>query len=211
AKAYTNKFFTAGISSTSRVKSKNAVIKNIIQGRPSLCELAAILNLRLSDEIRYIKHNEWYYANTSAQLRSASAECFPEIDHILKEYLTEEMLFRQRHKITQSLYYYTITKNEELPNDSYAKESYDTQQIHLTSFLKNLSSNEIAIQSAVEAGSESLCHLKRSLNNWFAEEKRLTQINNNKENLDPDQVENPIEKRHRGRSSVKSIKSSTKQ
>ncbi|CAG8686295.1 4711_t:CDS:1, partial [Ambispora gerdemannii] len=45
AKAYTTKFFTAGISSTSRVESENAVIKNVLRGRPSLCELAAILDL----------------------------------------------------------------------------------------------------------------------------------------------------------------------
>ncbi|CAG8783727.1 14031_t:CDS:2, partial [Dentiscutata erythropus] len=157
-------FYLSGISSTSRVESENAVIKNVLQGRPSLCELAAILDLRLSDEARY-------------------------------KYLTEEMLFRQRHEIIQSLDYYTIT---ELPNDSYAEESYDTQQIHLTFLLEDLSPNKIiakirgndvfgpeAVQSAVEAGGESLCH--------------------------PEQVENPIERRHRGRSSVKRFKSSTEQ
>ncbi|CAG8544664.1 7255_t:CDS:1 [Dentiscutata heterogama] len=50
------------------------------------------------------------------------------------------------------------------------------------------------IQFAVEASSESLCRLKRSLNDWFAKEKRLTQIDNNKENLDLEQVENPIKR-----------------
>ncbi|CAG8656567.1 18954_t:CDS:2, partial [Gigaspora rosea] len=66
AKAYTNKFFMAGISSTLRIESENAIIKNVLQGHPSLCELATILDLRLSDEARYINHNEWYHANTSA-------------------------------------------------------------------------------------------------------------------------------------------------
>ncbi|KAF0511017.1 hypothetical protein F8M41_018336 [Gigaspora margarita] len=60
-----------------------------------------------------------------------------------------------------------------------------------------------AVQSAVEVGGESLCHLKRSLNDWFIEEKRFAQIDNNKENLDPDQVENLVERWHKGRSSVK--------
>ncbi|RHZ49723.1 hypothetical protein Glove_515g1 [Diversispora epigaea] len=94
AKAYITKFFTAGISSTSRVESENAVIKNILQGRPSLCGLATILDLRLRDEAQYVNYNEWYHANASAQLSSASAECFSEVDRILKEYLTEEMLSR---------------------------------------------------------------------------------------------------------------------
>ncbi|KAF0492697.1 hypothetical protein F8M41_021545 [Gigaspora margarita] len=31
-----------------------------------------------------------------------------------------------------------------------------------------------AVQSAVEAGGESLCHLKRSLNDWFIKKQRLT-------------------------------------
>ncbi|CAG8721261.1 15984_t:CDS:1, partial [Cetraspora pellucida] len=59
-----------------------------------LCKLAAILDLQLSDETQYVNHNKWYYANASAQLRSASTECFFEVDCILKKHLTEEMLFR---------------------------------------------------------------------------------------------------------------------
>ncbi|RIB03247.1 hypothetical protein C2G38_2288602 [Gigaspora rosea] len=68
-----------------------------------------------------------------------------------------------------------------------------------------------AVQSAVEVGGESLCRLKRSLNDWFAEEKRLAQIDNNKENLNPKQVKNPVERRHKGRSLVKWFKSSIEQ
>ncbi|CAG8555051.1 2054_t:CDS:2 [Dentiscutata erythropus] len=48
----------------------------------------------------------------------------------------------------------------------------------------------------------------------FAEKQRLTHINNNdndKENFDPSQVEDPIERQHRGRPSVKRLKSSTEQ
>ncbi|CAG8685675.1 6228_t:CDS:2, partial [Acaulospora morrowiae] len=55
--------------------------------------------------------------NLNATLSGASAKCFPEIDRILKEYLTEEMLSRQRHEVIQSLYYYTIMENDKLPND----------------------------------------------------------------------------------------------
>ncbi|KAF0498511.1 hypothetical protein F8M41_020530 [Gigaspora margarita] len=51
-----------------------------------------------------------------------------------------------------------------------------------------------AVRSAVETGGESLCRLKKYLNDWFAEEKRLIVDNdNNKENFDPSQVEDPIE------------------
>ncbi|CAG8555066.1 2055_t:CDS:2 [Dentiscutata erythropus] len=102
AKAYTTKFFTAGISSTSCVESE-----------------------------------------THAQLSSASAECFPEIDCILKEYLTEKILSQQKHKITQSLYYYTIVENNKLHNDKSTEEGYDTQQIHLTSLLEDIPSDNI--------------------------------------------------------------------
>ena len=142
AKAYTTKFFTAGISSTSRVESENSVIKNSLQGCPNLCELAAVLDQRLCDEAQYINHSEWHYANTSAQLTGASAECFPEVDHVLKEYLTEEMLSRQRHEIVQSLYYYATIENDHLVNNKPAEEGYDSQQIHLTSLLEDLSSSD---------------------------------------------------------------------
>ncbi|CAG8538074.1 16477_t:CDS:2, partial [Racocetra fulgida] len=60
--------------------------------KESLCKLAAILDLWLCDKTQYVNYNEWYHANASVQLSGASAECFPEIDCILNEYLTEEML-----------------------------------------------------------------------------------------------------------------------
>ncbi|CAG8610501.1 11434_t:CDS:2 [Diversispora eburnea] len=111
--------------------------------RPSLCELATTLDLRLKDEAQYVNHKEWYHANTSAQLNGASAECFPEVDHILKEYLTEEILSCQRHEITQSLYYFTIMEIKELSNNKHTGENYDIQKIHLTSLLEDLSSKDI--------------------------------------------------------------------
>ncbi|CAG8543385.1 13968_t:CDS:2 [Racocetra fulgida] len=198
AKAYTTKFFTAGISSMSRVESENSVIKNVLQGCPSLYELA-------------------YHANASAQLCDASAECFSEIDHIFKEYLTEEILSRQRHEVIQSLYYHTIIENNELPGDKPIEEGYDMQQIYLNTFLEDLLLNDIikiyrvhhaiqkrrdyeetfnlawkAVRSAVEVGGESLCHLKRSLNDWFAKEQRLININE-KENFDLSQFKSSTE------------------
>ncbi|RHZ49722.1 hypothetical protein Glove_515g2 [Diversispora epigaea] len=55
------------------------------------------------------------------------------------------------------------------------------------------------VWSAVEAGSESIYRLKKCLNEWSAEEQRLVRIkDNNKENFNPDQVENPIERRQKG-------------
>ncbi|CAG8786168.1 13204_t:CDS:1, partial [Cetraspora pellucida] len=68
------------------------------------------------------------------------------------------------------------------------------------------------VQFAVEAGGESLCYLKRSLNDWFAEEQRLNYIgNNNKENFDSDYLKNPVERQQKGQPLVKRFKSSTKQ
>ncbi|CAG8767246.1 5637_t:CDS:2 [Gigaspora margarita] len=99
------------------------------------------------------------------QLSGASAECFPQIDRVLEEYLTEEMLHDRGTKLL--------------------------------------------IRTAVESGSDSLYRLKRSLNNWFAEEKRLSYVrDDDQENFDPSQVENLIKKQHRGRPSTKRLKSS---
>ncbi|CAG8802521.1 21875_t:CDS:2, partial [Dentiscutata erythropus] len=61
-----------------------------------------------------------------------------------------------------------------------------------------------AVQNAVESGGDSFYCLKRSLNNWFAKEKRLSYIrDDDQENFDPSQVENLIKKQHRRRSSTK--------
>ncbi|CAG8700018.1 9525_t:CDS:1, partial [Ambispora gerdemannii] len=67
------------------------------------------------------------------------------------------------------------------------------------------------VRSVVEVGGESLDHLKKSLNNWFAEEEQrlIHTSNDNKKNFDPSQVKNPIEKRRKGRSPVKQFKNST--
>jgi len=73
-----------------------------------------------------------------------------------------------------------------------------------------------AVRCAVEAGGESLCRLKRSLNDWFFEEQRTTggdgddddDDDEDKENFDPTKVKNPIEKRRKGRPPVKRFKSS---
>ncbi|CAG8856940.1 5917_t:CDS:2, partial [Gigaspora margarita] len=65
-----------------------------------------------------------------------------------------------------------------------------------------------AVRTAVESGGDSLYRLKRSLNNWVTEEKRLSYVrDDDQEKFDPSQVENPIEKQHRGRPSTKRLKS----
>ncbi|CAG8566368.1 5405_t:CDS:1 [Racocetra fulgida] len=65
-----------------------------------------------------------------------------------------------------------------------------------------------AVRSAVEKGGDSLRRLKRSLNDWFAEEQKLSYTNNDEmENFNPDQVQNPIERRQKGRPPTKRFKS----
>jgi len=53
------------------------------------------------------------------------------------------MLSRQRHEIVQSLYYYATIENDHLVNNKPAEEGYDSQKIHLTSLLKDLSSSDV--------------------------------------------------------------------
>jgi hypothetical protein len=67
-----------------------------------------------------------------------------------------------------------------------------------------------AVRFAVESGGESFYYFKKSLNDWFSEEQKLAHIKDNidKENFDPNQVGNPIERRQKGRPPVKRFKSS---
>ncbi|CAG8610519.1 11435_t:CDS:2, partial [Diversispora eburnea] len=46
------------------------------------------------------------------------------------------------------------------------------------------------VHIAVEIGGDSLIRLKKILSNWLDEEQKLVHIKNNKENFDPDQVNN---------------------
>ncbi|CAG8834040.1 22211_t:CDS:1, partial [Gigaspora margarita] len=84
-----------------------------------------------------------YHVNASAQLNGASFECFPKIDNLLKEYLTEELLSHQRHEVIQLLYYYFKIKNDQSLNIKPIEEEYDAQQIHLNSFFENIPQSEI--------------------------------------------------------------------
>ncbi|CAG8805434.1 9550_t:CDS:2, partial [Gigaspora margarita] len=150
-----------------------------------------------------------YHANTSAQLKGASAKCFLENNCILKEHLTEEMLSQQRYEIIQSFYYYTIKKNKELPNDSYAEESYDIQQIHLISLLEDLLQTKLSKYTKfndvilymintglVPSNKDSLscpalfpmCQITARLLESVAVQSAV-----NIENLDSDQVKNLVE------------------
>ncbi|RIB02097.1 hypothetical protein C2G38_2228797 [Gigaspora rosea] len=202
AKAYTTKFFTAGISS-SHVESENSA--------------------------RYVNHNEWYHANSSAQLSGASAECFPNID---------------------------LMESNELPAYEPSKEEYDMQQIHLNSLLADLFSNEIIkiyrhFWHIFASDNKAFFYITLIPKCWYKNEnmqdldldeqpyimnnvrrvvqkrrdygetfnlarkivrQKLTKVNDNdKENFDPSQVEDPIEQQHRGRPSVKRLKSSFEQ
>ncbi|CAG8479332.1 5779_t:CDS:2 [Cetraspora pellucida] len=53
------------------------------------------------------------------------------------------MLSWQRHEITQSLYYYSEINSNELFDNKFNEEDYNAQKVHLTSLLKELSSNDI--------------------------------------------------------------------
>ncbi|CAG8656901.1 14702_t:CDS:2, partial [Dentiscutata erythropus] len=182
---------------------------------------------------QYIDHTEWNYTNASVQLSGVSAECFPQIDCVLEENLTEEMLLQQRHEITQSLYYYSkINLGEQLymntcaiePNENYLScpKFFSMQQIiklcgddvfspevcHTVQkrcdYGETFNLARKAVRTAVESGGDSLYCLKKSLNNWFAEEKRLSYVrDDDQENFNPSQVENLIEKQHRGQPSTK--------
>ncbi|CAG8659939.1 38574_t:CDS:2 [Gigaspora margarita] len=205
AKAYTTKFFTAGISSTSHVESENSVIKNVLQAHPSLCELAAILdhnelpsnepekeeydtqqihlNFLLADltsnEInkkKYIEFDDRWYKNEKMQ-----ELCLDEQPYIMNDGTAQ---LKNGHLPCPSLFpMHQITKIR--GDNVFSPETFNLAQK--------------AVQSAVETGGESLCRLKKYLNNWFAEEKRLIVDNdNNKENFDLSQVEDPIERQHRG-------------
>ncbi|CAG8750031.1 9654_t:CDS:1, partial [Racocetra persica] len=54
------------------------------------------------------------------------------------------------------------------------------------------------VRSAIKKSRDSFRHLKRSLNNWFAEEQKLFYTNNDEiENFNPDQVQNLIKRRQK--------------
>jgi hypothetical protein len=105
AAAFTKHHFTAGLQSTSRVESCNALVKKFVSSRYTLVQLHAGLQEVMEEEKQRVRYEDWVEMLPQAQQDGLSTGVFQEIDCVLAKYLTPPILKMQRSCINRSFYY----------------------------------------------------------------------------------------------------------
>jgi hypothetical protein len=107
ALCYTHRSFNAGIQSTSRVESYNALIKRSVRSSITLFELDTEIQLQLDKEEQFERLEEQSHKNPTVGLPNIVDRFFKRINIIIKKYLTPRVLKIQHSQMNESLLYRT--------------------------------------------------------------------------------------------------------
>ncbi|PKY20813.1 hypothetical protein RhiirB3_434219 [Rhizophagus irregularis] len=154
AYAFTKRSFSANTHSTQRVESMNRVIKLEANSGNSLCQLHSEIELRLKDEAKYAKWQEFRNMNPTTGMPRVSDTIFRNVDEICKKYLTPNSLALQRKQMVESLLYRTWIKEVEniylldsnRYDEGFVEDDYEEPQILINMALEACSNgivNEI--------------------------------------------------------------------
>ncbi|UZO22785.1 uncharacterized protein OCT59_015135 [Rhizophagus irregularis] len=148
-----NQNFTAGIQSTQRVESTNKIIKDRLNRSSCLTDVIKKIQKIFNQQSKKAILNEYKNEIPTRGIPSIMDEYFPELDKILREYLTPQILQKQRDQMAQSLCYDVKLIEDWLPllemvDDSYQqemarKDDYDQPQSLFSSLIKNIPHNSI--------------------------------------------------------------------
>ncbi|EXX56200.1 hypothetical protein RirG_218330 [Rhizophagus irregularis DAOM 197198w] len=100
-----NQNFTAGIQSTQRVESTNKIIKDRLNRSSCLTDVIKKIQKIFNQQSKKAILNEYKNEIPTRGIPSIMDEYFPELDKILREYLTPQILQKQRDQMAQSLCY----------------------------------------------------------------------------------------------------------
>src|SRR5436305_5699690 len=105
-KCFTSRHFTAGIQSTQRVKSENALIQKAVQSSFSLLQVQESLENRL--EVESINNHYSIWKNSTLQYTQPFViqTFFSNIDIIIKKYLTQPIHDAHYKQMCQSVCYH---------------------------------------------------------------------------------------------------------
>ena len=104
ALCFTHRSFNAGIQSTQRVESYNALIKQSVKSSTTLFELDTQIQLQLNKEEQFERW-EQSNQNPSVGLPNIISRYYDQIDIIIKKYLTPRVLKMQHQQMNESLLY----------------------------------------------------------------------------------------------------------
>ncbi|CAB4483817.1 unnamed protein product [Rhizophagus irregularis] len=150
ARAFTSKIFAAGIQTTSCVESHNNIIKRELSANSTLCGLADALDARFEHEAQWNWFFEYCTLSTCVGITTVSQDLFPEVDKIMTEYLTPQILSAERMEMAQCLYFVPSQVEPNIVEDPEAgvmegcvEDSYDAKQILLKSMIAEVGEETI--------------------------------------------------------------------
>lgn len=100
-----NRNFTGGIQSTQRVESTNKIIKDRLNRSSCLTDVVGEIQRIFDQQSKKAILTECKNEISTRGIPSIMEEYFPELDKILREYLTPQILQKQRDQMAQSLCY----------------------------------------------------------------------------------------------------------
>ncbi|CAG8558431.1 14525_t:CDS:2 [Cetraspora pellucida] len=134
--------------------------KEFANSGSSLCQLQAGIDLRLKDEIKYAKLQEFRNMNPTTGLPHVFNTIFKKINDMCVKYLTPNSLALQRKQILESLLYRSLLHNNEL------NVSASQQLDHKVGFIEDdYEEPQILLNMALEDCSDSLIPFR-----WYSEE-----------------------------------------
>ncbi|CAB4407838.1 unnamed protein product [Rhizophagus irregularis] len=146
AYGFTKRSFLANTHSTQRVESMNRVIKMEANLGSSLCQLHSGIELRLKDEAKYSRLQEFRNMNPTTGIPQVSNTIFKSVDKICKKYLTPNSLALQQKQMVEALLYRTWIKetsniDENWYSTGFMEDDYEEPQILLDMALKDCSNS----------------------------------------------------------------------
>ncbi|RIB04689.1 hypothetical protein C2G38_2048228 [Gigaspora rosea] len=155
AHAFTSKYFTAGVQTTSRNESENAALKRLFGSLSlSLCKLFDALEERYQEEIDYCKFVSWKQTMPQTGPKSAMTTIFEPVIRRLNEFVMPNIVKKQEEQMNLSFYYHAVevdlevifSKEKEVDESEQCIDNlFDCPQIQLKSFLNEFFSTILEI------------------------------------------------------------------
>ena len=99
ARAFTNKYFTAGVQSTSRNEGENSTLKRLFgNSNLSLCELFDALEERYQEENDYCEFINWKQTIPQTGSQNVSKSIFGPVVKKLKEFALPNIIKKQEEQ-----------------------------------------------------------------------------------------------------------------
>src|SRR5687767_7159475 len=100
-----NRYFTTGIQSTQHTEVSNKIIKDRLDQNSRLIDVIKEIQLTFDKQSRKALINEYKNEIPIRGLSNIMEEYFPELNKLLREYLTSQIFQKQRDQMIQSLCY----------------------------------------------------------------------------------------------------------